>query len=98
MTISVKISRAIDKIYRAKFYAPSTLRNCKTVVIVGADKFRELQAEAYSLMVYNFPSPRYTFQGCEVIVDYRPAYRNNATVELRDELTGKVRRKIEIKA
>lgn len=97
MTIAEKISKAIDKIYRAKYYTPS-LHNDETVVIVGEEKFKELQAEAYSLMVYNFPSPRYTFQGCEVIVDFRPAYRNNATVELRDKLTGKVRRKIEIKA
>ena len=95
MTITEKLSRAIDKLYRAKFYS-SSLRNCKTVVIVGAEKFKELQAEACSLMVYDFPSPRYTFQGCEVIVDHIPTHGNNATVELLDELTGKVKKRIKI--
>lgn len=97
MTISEKISRAIDKLYRAQFYTRN-LQHYKTVVVVGVYTFKELQSEADSLMVYNFPFPRYTFRGCEVIVDFRPANCNQVTVELMDELTGEIKKRIKIQA
>ncbi len=96
MTIDEKISKAIDKLYRVQFYTRN-LQHYKTVVVAGVYKFKELQSDAYSLMVYNFPFPRYTFRGCEVIVDFRPAYCNQVTVELRDELTGDVKKRIKIR-
>lgn len=97
MTITEKISEAIDKLYKAEFYKPS-LQICKIVVVVGVNKLEELKAEAYSLVLFNFPSPKYTFQGCEVIVDYLPTHGNEAAVELRDNLTGKVKKRIKIKS
>lgn len=97
MAITEKISEAIDKLYKAKFYT-SSLQNYKTVVVVGTERYKELQAEAYSLIIYNFPSPKITFQGCDVIVDYIPTHGNQAAVELRDNLTGKVKKRIKIKA
>lgn len=97
MTITEKVSRAIAKLRKAEFDTAS-LQIYKPVVVVGVNKLEELKAEAYSLVLFNFPSPQYTFQGCEVIVDYLPTHGNKAAVELRDELTGKVKKRIKIKA
>ena len=97
MTITEKVSRAIDELRKAEFDVAS-LQIYKPVVVVGVNKLEELKAEAYSLVLFNFPSPKYTFQGCEVIVDYLPTHGNEAAVELRDEMTGKVKKRIKIKA
>lgn len=97
MTITEKLSRAIAELRKAE-YDTASLQIYKPVVVVGVNKFEELKAEAYSLVLFNFPSPKYTFQGCEVIVDYLPVHGDQAAVELREELTGKVKKRIRIKA
>lgn len=77
MTITEKLSRAIAELHKTESDTAS-LQIYKPVVVVGVNKLKELEAEAYSLVLFNFPSPKYTFQGCEVIVDYLPTHGNEA--------------------